>query len=86
MHKVNITTLALMGLLVLPGAAYAGGLEFEAELTNAQSVPTPGPGLIAEAEVLAVFDEGFTKVEVTLKVDGGANVVAAQSSEEETGQ
>ena len=77
MHRVNITTLALVGLLVLPGAAYAGGLKFEAELTNAQSVPPPEPGLIEKAKVQAVFDKGFTEVEVKLKVDGGANVVAA---------
>ena len=77
MHRVNITTLVLVGLLALSGAAYAGGLEFDAELTSAQSVPTPGPGLIVTSDVLAVFDEGFTEVEVTLKVDGGDNVVAA---------
>ena len=77
MHRFNKTTLALVGFFILPGAVYADGLVFEAEPTSAQSVPTPGPGLIEEAEVLAVFDEGFTEVEVTLKVEGGGNVVAA---------
>ncbi len=77
MCRVHITTLALVGLLALPGVAYGGGLEFEAEMTTAQEVPTPGPGLISGSDVLAVFDEGFTEVDVTLKVDGGDNVVAA---------
>ena len=77
LHRFNVTTLILVGLLALPGAAYGGGLEFDAELTSAQSVPTPGPGLIVKSDVVADFDEGFTEVDVTLKVDGGANVVAA---------
>ncbi len=77
MQRINVTTLALAGLLALPGAAYGGGLEFDAELTSAQSVPTPGPGLIVTSDVLADFDEGFTEVDVTLKVEGGGNVVAA---------
>ncbi len=77
MCRVHITTLALVGLLALPGVAYGGGLEFEAEMTTAQEVPTPGPGLISGSDVIAVFDEGFTEVDVTLKVDGGDNVVAA---------
>ncbi len=77
MCRVHIITLALVGLLALPGVAYGGGLEFEAEMTTAQEVPTPGPGLISGSDVLAVFDEGFTEVDVTLKVDGGDNVVAA---------
>ncbi len=77
LHRFNVTTLVLAGLLALPGAAYGGDLEFEAELTTAQEVPTPLPGLITSSGVAAVFDEGFTEVEVKLKVDRGDNVVAA---------
>ncbi len=79
MCRVHITTLALVGLLALPGVAYGGGLEFDAELTTAQFVAPPAltPGMIVGADVLAVFDEGFTQVEVTLKVEGGATVGAA---------
>ena len=79
MHRINITTLVLVGLLALPVAAYGGGLEFDAELTTAQFVAPPVaiPGMIVGADVLAVFDEGLTQVEVTLQVDGGATVGAA---------
>ena len=77
MRRVNVITLVLVGLFALPGATYAGGFKFEAEPTTAQEVPAPGPGLIDESEVVAEFDDGLTEVEVTLKVDGGDNVVAA---------
>lgn len=52
-------------------------LRFEATLSTAQEVPTPVPGNITAANVRAVFDEGLTRVEVKLTVDGGGNVLAA---------
>ncbi len=66
MHRIKITTLVLVGLLAVPVVAYGGGLEFDAELTTAQFVapPVASPGMIVGADVLAVFDEGLTQVEV----------------------
>ena len=78
MHRINITILVLVGLLALPGAAFGDSeLEFDSELSGAQSVSATMPQTIVGASALAVFDEGFTQVEVTVKVEGGVGVFAA---------
>ena len=71
---VAIMALSLLGAAAAHGA---GPLAFSAELTNAQEVPAPGPGLITDASISARFDNGLTQVEVRLDVSGGANVSAA---------
>ncbi len=67
----------LAAFLAVTSTASANGLIFKANLSTAQEVPTPGPGLITSAKVKAKFDKTFTEVEVKLEVEGGANVVAA---------
>ena len=77
MKRLGVISSVLLVLLTVSADTYASGLGFEAELSGAQSVPTPGPGLIEESDVEVNFDEGFTQVEVEFEVEGGTNVVAA---------
>ena len=63
--------------LAFASTANADDVDFKANLSTAQEIPTPGPGLIRSAKVKAEFDRTFSDVEVELKVEGGANVVAA---------
>ena len=53
------------------------GLKFEAVLSRAQEVQAVAPGNITESEIKVRFDEGFTQVEVELRVEGGDRVIAA---------
>ena len=79
MKKLHVTAVIISSFLVFSVPAYGGGkgLKFEADLSTAQEVPTPGPGSITKADVKADFDKALTEVRVRLRVTGGANVVAA---------
>ncbi len=73
----------MVGLCLMSSvAAYADdqskkGIEARADLSSAQSVPTPGPGFIESASATAKFDRDLSSVRVKLRVQGGFNVVAA---------
>ncbi len=77
MRTVTPILLVLAAFLAVASTAGAGDFNFKAELSTAQAVPAPGPGLITSANIKAKFDRALTRVEVDLMVMGGANVVAA---------
>lgn len=83
MKSVYMTVLMFMTFFIVSIIAYGddeddgGGLKFEAQLSTAQEVPTPGPGNITKSRVTARFDRAFTQVAVELKVAGGMNVTRA---------
>ncbi len=69
--------LVLGAALVASTRLLADGLDFSAELSAAQEVPMPGAVTIDKSDIDAKFDDALTRVEVKLKVKGGATVVAA---------
>ncbi len=77
MRALHLTPWILTALLAFSGTAYGQSLSFKAELSTAQAVPAPVPGLIVSSDAKARFDDALTEVDVKLRVDDGSNVVAA---------
>ncbi len=77
MRAVHLTPWILTAFLAFSGSAYGQSLSFKAELSTAQAVPAPVPGLIVSSDAKARFDDALTEVDVKLRVDDGSNVVAA---------
>ncbi len=81
----TIAAIILLGTVLIAGSIAQSPIadavdfsrDFEAHLSGAQELPTPVAGLTTGGFVSAKFDEAFTKVDVELIVDGGANVMAA---------
>ncbi len=84
--KPIIATIAatiLLGTVLIAGSiaqsptatAVDMSMDFEAQLSRAQAVPTPVGGLTTEGFVTAKFDAAFTQVLVELEVQGNTNNV-----------
>ena len=52
-------------------------IKLQANLSVAQAVPTPGPGFIQSAEIIAEFEKDLSAVTVKLTIKGGGSVFAA---------